>query len=78
MIPHDQINSKIIFLTDLVESTGTLKPLHDYNKRHIQNRTCSNCESKVEPNTFKEIDKKEYFISGLCNKCQVHFFKDII
>jgi len=78
MIRPDQVNPAIKFLTDVVESTGKLKPLHDYTDRHIKNRTCSNCESKVEPHTFKQIDEKEYFISGLCNKCQVYFFKESI
>ena len=76
MIRPDQINPHINFLVDLAESTGKLKPLLDYNNRHIKNRTCSNCEKKVDLN--KDLDRiivrKEYFISGLCNECQPYFF----
>tara|TARA_R100000008_G_C3578173_1_gene166600 strand:+ start:773 stop:1018 length:246 start_codon:yes stop_codon:yes gene_type:complete len=73
-LPHNQINPKINNLLDAVEKTGNFKIIQDYNKGHIQNKTCSNCEQKVNPFTFKEIDKKEYFISGLCNLCQPYFF----
>ena len=71
--PH-QLNPKLIKLLDADDLVGTKKNIAS----NISNRTCANCENKVEPNTFKPIDKKEYFISALCNKCQAHFFKGAI
>ena len=74
MIQPHELNPKLIKLIDNNDRVGTKKNIAN----NISNRTCANCESKVEPNTFKPIDKKEYFISALCNKCQVYFFKEAI
>tara|TARA_Y100000294_G_scaffold84380_1_gene79125 strand:+ start:195 stop:491 length:297 start_codon:yes stop_codon:yes gene_type:complete len=49
--------------------------LQNYNQSHIKNHTCSNCESKVKPKNYTGLTKKEYFISGLCEECQKHFFE---
>ena len=72
-LPHE-MNPVIIKLVDAHDFVG----VKNYNRSHINKRTCSNCENKVEPNTFKPIDKREYFISGLCDKCQVYYFKEAI
>ena len=71
--PHE-LNPKLIKLIDSDDVVGVRKNIAN----NIFKKTCANCESKVEPNTFKPIDKREYFISALCNKCQVHFFKEAI
>ena len=74
MIKHSVLNPKLIKLIDSDDFVGMKKNIAN----NIFNQTCANCESKVEPNNFKAIDKKEYFISALCNECQVYFFKEAI
>ena len=79
-LPH-QINPKIIKLTDRITDSNdknAVFALRDYNKHCINNSTCSNCESRVLPAKYKGLTQKEYFISGLCDKCQVHFFKEAV
>ena len=76
MTPSHKINPRITNLLEAVEKTGNFKILQDYNKGHIRNRTCSNCEKKVDLNKVLNtiIERKEYFISGLCDECQPYFF----
>ena len=72
-LPHE-LNPIIIKLVDADDFVG----IKNYNRSHINNRTCSNCESKVLPAKFKVLTQKEYFISGLCDKCQGYYFKEAI
>ena len=72
-LPHE-LNPIIIKLVDADDFVG----IKNYNRSHINNRTCSNCESKVLPAKYKCLTQKEYFISGLCDKCQVYYFKEAI
>ena len=72
-LPHE-LNPIIIKLVDAADFVG----IKNYNRSHINNRTCSNCESKVLPAKYKGLTQKEYFISGLCDKCQVYYFKEAI
>ena len=74
MIQPHEMNPELIKLVDAEDFVG----IKNHNRSHINNRTCSNCESKVLPAKYKGLTQKEYFISGLCNKCQVHFFKEAI
>ena len=74
MIKHSVLNPKLIKLIDS-EDFVALKKIVANN---IFNQTCANCEGKVKPNNFKAIDKKEYFISALCDECQVYFFEEAI
>ena len=50
-------------------------------KAHIQKTIaksfCTNCNKITDPTTYKnQIDADEYYISGLCDECQVIFFKE--
>jgi len=78
MTQSHKFNPKITNLLDAVDKTGNFKIIQDYNKSHIRNRTCSNCEKKVDLNKMNDayckIERKEYFISGLCDECQPYFF----
>jgi len=74
MIKHSELNPKLIKLIDS-EDFVALKKIVANN---IFNQTCANCEGKVKPNNFKAIGKKEYFISALCDECQVYFFEEAI
>jgi hypothetical protein len=69
--PHE-LNPIIIKLIDAHDFVG----VKNYNRSHINNRTCSNCESYVEPGNYKGLVKDEYFISGLCKECQKWFFDE--
>ena len=41
----------------------------------VENKQCPMCCNKIDEKDFKdEISKKEYKISGLCQKCQDKFF----
>ena len=74
MTQSHKFNPKLIKLIDSDDFVGMKKNIAN----NIFNQTCANCERKVEPNNFKAIDKKEYFISALCNECQVYFFEEAI
>ena len=74
MIKHSELNPKLIKLIDSDDFVGLKKNIAN----NIFNQTCANCESKVKPNNFKAIGKKEYFISALCDECQVYFFEEAI
>jgi len=67
--PHE-LNPKLIKLIDSEDFVGVKKNI----ARNIFNKTCANCNGKVNTNTYKELDEKEYLISALCNQCQVYFF----
>jgi hypothetical protein len=74
MIQPHELNPKLIKLLDSDDFVAVKKNI----AHNIFKKTCANCENKVYPSEFKEIDKREYFISALCNKCQVYFFKEAI
>ena len=74
MIQHSELNPKLIKLIDSEDFIGMKKTIAS----NIFKQTCANCENKVNPDTFVAIDKKEYFISALCNECQVYFFEEVI
>ena len=76
MIQPNEVNSKITELNNLLIA-GKIKPniYWKYIDDSISNETCANCEGKVNTNTYNELDRKEYFISALCNECQVYFFR---
>jgi|TARA_B100002003_G_scaffold201195_1_gene192817 hypothetical protein len=77
-LPHE-VNPKIIKLTDRITDSNdknALFALRNYNNICIRNRTCSNCESDVQPKKYKGLIKDEYFVSGLCKKCQPWFFDE--
>jgi len=76
MIKPNEVNPKITELNNLLIA-GKIKPTiyWKFIDDSISNETCANCEGKVNTNTYNELNRKEYLISGLCNKCQVHFFQ---
>jgi len=42
----------------------------------IHNKRCPFCNKKINMSDFRdELSKKEYFISGLCQKCQDEIFE---
>ena len=42
----------------------------------IEEKKCPFCKNFIDVKSFKnEINKKEYKISGLCQKCQDGFFR---
>tara|TARA_Y100000294_G_scaffold166441_1_gene174795 strand:+ start:529 stop:768 length:240 start_codon:yes stop_codon:yes gene_type:complete len=76
MIQSNEVNPNIKELNNkLLNRKITLADYWGYIDMQIRGLTCMNCERKVKPHTFKPIDKREYFISALCNKCQVYFFR---
>ena len=39
--------------------------------KDYENKICPFCKEKIDVNSFKDnLSKKEYKISGLCQKCQ--------
>jgi len=42
----------------------------------VEEKKCPFCKDSIDVNSFKnETSKKEYKISGLCQKCQDGFFR---
>lgn len=75
----NEVNPKIKELNNLlIAGKIKLAVYRNYIDGHIHDLTCSNCERKVNPTKYKKLDKKDYFTSALCNKCQVHFFRKTI
>ena len=51
--------------------------LHQHIQKTIAKSFCTNCNKITDPTTYKnQIDADEYYISGLCDECQVIFFKE--
>jgi len=45
------------------------------HSRNILNLICNGCGSKVNPKEFRnDLSRKEYGISGFCQKCQDEVF----
>ena len=43
--------------------------------KDYENKICPFCKEKIENNFKDELSRKEYKISGLCQKCQDKMFK---
>lgn len=45
-------------------------------RKHIKNDECTTCGKVVDPGGFKdEASRKEFTISGMCQKCQDKIFE---
>lgn len=56
---------------------NSLAVLHQHIQKTIAKSFCTNCNKITDPTTYKnQIDADEYYISGLCDECQVIFFKE--
>lgn len=56
---------------------NSLAILHQHIQKTIAKSFCTNCNKITDPTTYKnQIDADEYYISGLCDECQVIFFKE--
>ena len=72
------INKQISVLVNDIdqEKPNALANLHGYIQKTIAKSFCTNCNKITDPTTYKnQIDADEYYISGLCDECQVIFFK---
>jgi len=53
----------------------TIKPLKDVTQTSIQTSTCIECGRLTNPAKYrKQIDRDEFYISGVCKKCQKLYF----
>ena len=73
----NELNPKIIKLTTEINEKdhGSLGKLKEFTTSIIGKKSCVECGQITNPNTYKkQIDKDEYFISGICEKCQPLYF----
>ena len=73
----NELNPKIIKLTTDIDQNkpNALGNLKAFISESIGKKICVDCEKATEPNNYKkEIDRTEYFISGICEKCQPLYF----
>ena len=65
-------------LIELVEGMKTpdgRKKFQNNIITHINKLTCVDCGKETDPNKYKkQVDKDEFYISGLCRKCQKLYF----
>ena len=53
----------------------TTKPLKDVAQASIITSTCIECGRKTNPAKYKkQIDRDEFYISGVCKTCQKLYF----
>jgi hypothetical protein len=51
-------------------------PCFVHKRELIENDKCTECEKDIKEEEFKdEISKREYSISGMCQKCQDKIFR---
>ena len=73
----NELNPKIIKLTDDIDNgyTNALGNLKAFIRESIAKKICVDCEKATKPDSYKRpIDRDEYYISGICNKCQPLYF----
>ena len=71
------LNTKIIKLTTDIDKgyPNALGNLRAFIRDTIAKRICVDCEKPTKPDNYKrQIDRDEYYISGICNKCQPLYF----
>lgn len=57
---------------DLLKKTGMFKK----EVERVETGLCPFCGKKVDPKDFRdELSRKEFKISGMCQKCQDEVFK---
>lgn len=77
----DSLLRQIYEVEDIYKEISTsTTPLEDEKffvniRLHTELGVCVECESKVEDVGFRTKDeRREYYISGLCSKCQEKYF----
>jgi len=73
----NELNPKIIKLTTDIDKgyPNALGNLRAFIRDTIAKRICVDCEKPTKPDNYKrQIDRDEYYISGICNKCQPLYF----
>ena len=71
------LNTKIIKLTTDIDKgyPNALGNLRAFIRESIAKKICVDCEKPTKPHGYKKkIDQDEYFISGICEKCQPLYF----
>ena len=62
-------------LDDMKEPNGDNSILRKAIDVHVQTRICVECGKETNPAKYKkQIDKDEFYISGVCKKCQKLYF----
>ena len=73
------MNKDLVKLVDDIDQKipGVLDRLHQSIQKTIAKNFCTNCQNETDPAKYKnKIDADEYYISGLCDECQIEFFKE--
>ena len=73
----NELNPKIIKLTTDIDKgyPNAIANLKAYIRDTIAKNICSDCEEPTKPESYKkQIDRDEYYISGICEKCQPLYF----
>ena len=73
----NELNPKIIKLTDDIDKgyPNALGNLKAFIRDSITKKICVDCEKPTQPDNYKkQIDRDEYYISGICAKCQPLYF----
>jgi len=73
----NELNPKIIKLTTDIDNgfPNALANLKAFIRESIGKKICVDCEKATQPDSYKkQISRDEYFISGICEKCQPLYF----
>jgi len=69
------MNPKLIKLVNGMETPEGRQNFQNNITTHINKLTCVDCGKETDPNKYKkQADKDEFYISGLCRKCQKLYF----
>ena len=71
------MNPTLIKLLDEINEKdhGSLGKLKEFTTTIIGKKRCVECGQITNPDTYKkQIDRDEYYISGICKKCQKLYF----
>jgi|TARA_R100001244_G_scaffold77389_1_gene61269 hypothetical protein len=73
----NELNPKIIKLTEDIDNNipNAIANLKIFIRDTIAKEICVDCEKATKPNNYKKkLDRDEYYISGICEKCQPLYF----
>jgi len=71
------MNPTLIKILDEIDEKGhgSLGKLKEFTTTIIGKKSCIECGQITNPDTYKkQIDRDEYYISGICKKCQKLYF----
>jgi len=71
------MNNTLVKILDELDGKNpkALAELRGFIDTTIAKKRCAECEQLTNPDTYKkQIDRDEYFISGICEKCQPLYF----